>query len=51
MRFIVGLLLGILSGGLTYLASDNTDLALIVGAAVAVLYWLGLVIVVVFDLD
>jgi hypothetical protein len=39
LRFVIGLVLGAISGGLTYHFTTDTVLALIVGGVVAVLLW------------
>ncbi|GHA94150.1 hypothetical protein [Streptomyces chryseus] len=41
-RFTLGLLLGCLSGGITYALTADTTPAVVVGAIAAVLTWLGL---------
>lgn len=49
MTFIIGLLLGGISGGLTYALTDDSELGLIVGVIVTVLAWLGVAGILVLD--
>lgn len=41
IRFLVGLLLGALSGGATYAVSHDSNLALLIAAVVAIAAWFG----------
>lgn len=47
--FILGLLLGALSGGGTYLFTEDSGLSLLIGLAVAVAVWFGTMLIVVLD--
>ncbi|WP_158708797.1 hypothetical protein [Streptomyces sp. NRRL S-920] len=49
ITFVAGLALGGLSGGLTFAATADGQLAAIVGAVVMVLCWVGVAAVVVLD--
>jgi hypothetical protein len=49
-QFILGLLLGALSGGITYGATSDGQMAAIIGLVVAFLCWFGgIAAVIVFD--
>ncbi|WP_190329526.1 hypothetical protein [Streptomyces venezuelae] len=49
ITFIAGLALGGLSGGLTFMATADGQLAAVVGVVVMLLCWLGVAAVVVLD--
>ncbi|MEU3426617.1 hypothetical protein [Streptomyces gardneri] len=49
MTFILGLLLGGLSGGITYALTADSGAALVVGIIAAVLTWLGLATLLIAD--
>lgn len=49
MTFLLGVILGAVSGGLTYALTAEGLLALIIGAVVMILTWLGFAGVIVID--
>ncbi|MEU2075462.1 hypothetical protein [Streptomyces sp. NPDC013489] len=49
MTFLLGLILGGLSGAITYALTTDTTTALIIGAIAAVLTWLGLATLLIAD--